>query len=35
MAFGPVIEQIKHLMSHGLLAMMVLYHFLSSHNAPL
>jgi hypothetical protein len=34
-AFGPVIERIKHLMSHGLSAMMVLHDFLSRRIAPL
>jgi hypothetical protein len=34
-AFGLVIERIKHLMSHGLLTMMVLHGFLSRSIAPL
>jgi hypothetical protein len=34
-AFRPVIERIKHLTSHGLSAMMVLYDFPSRHIAPL
>jgi hypothetical protein len=33
--FGLVIERIKHLKSHGLLAMMVLHDFLSRRIAPL
>jgi hypothetical protein len=32
-AYGPVIERIKHLMSHGLSAMIVLHDFLSRHIA--
>jgi hypothetical protein len=35
MAFRPVIERIKHLMSHGLSVMMVLHDFLSRRIAPL
>jgi hypothetical protein len=34
-AFGPVIERIKHLTSLGLLVMMVLHDFLSRRIAPL
>jgi hypothetical protein len=34
-AFGPMIERIKHLTSHGLSMMMVLHDFLSRHIAPL
>jgi hypothetical protein len=33
-AYGSMIERIKHLMSHGLLKMMVLHHFLSRRIAP-
>jgi hypothetical protein len=35
MAFGPVIERIKHLMSHGLSVMMVMHDFLSRCITPL
>jgi hypothetical protein len=34
-AFMPIIERIKHLTSHGLMSMMVLYDFLSRHLTPL
>jgi hypothetical protein len=34
-AYGPMIERIKHLMSHDLLVMMLLHDFLSRHIAPL
>jgi hypothetical protein len=34
-AYGPMIERIKHLMSHGLLMMMVLHDFLSRRITPL
>jgi hypothetical protein len=35
MPFGPVIKRIKHLMSHGLSAMMVLHDFLLRRITPL
>jgi hypothetical protein len=35
MAFMPMIERIKHLTSHGLLATMVLHNFLSRRITPL
>jgi hypothetical protein len=34
-SYGPMIERIKHLTSHGLMAMMVLHDFLSRCIAPL
>jgi hypothetical protein len=34
-AYGLMIERIKHLMSHGLSTMMMLHDFLSRHIAPL
>jgi hypothetical protein len=34
-AYGPMIERIKHLMSHGLPMMMVLHDFLSRRITPL
>jgi hypothetical protein len=34
-AFEPMIERIKHLTSHDLLAMMLLHDFLSRHITPL
>jgi hypothetical protein len=34
-SYGPMIERIKHLTSHGLIAMMVLHDFLSRCIAPL
>jgi hypothetical protein len=34
-AYGPMIERIKHLMSHGLSAIMVLHDVLSRRIAPL
>jgi hypothetical protein len=35
MAYEPMIERIKHLMSHGLSAMMVLHEFLLRRITPL
>jgi hypothetical protein len=35
MAYGPMIERIMYLMSHGLLVMMVLHDFLSRRITPL
>jgi hypothetical protein len=34
-AYKPIIERIKHLMSHGLTSMMVMHNFLSRRITPL